>query len=77
MAHLRGVFCLAVAQAGIPLTGDDRHHRQAAPDWQRPRLEGAGSADGAPACATSRQNVPSDLSDAIALAIAGLHQIRA
>jgi crossover junction endodeoxyribonuclease RuvC len=75
MAHLRGVFCLAVAQAGIPL------HALTATTVKQ-RLTGNGHASKEQVqrmvlqlCEIDAKNVPSDLSDAIALAIAGLHQM--
>jgi crossover junction endodeoxyribonuclease RuvC len=75
MAHLRGVFCLAVAQAGIPLLAMTA-------TTVKQRLTGNGHASKEQVqrmvlqlCAIDAKNVPSDLSDAIALAIAGLHQV--
>jgi crossover junction endodeoxyribonuclease RuvC len=74
MAHLRGVFCLAVAQAGIPLMA-------LTATTVKQRLTGNGHASKEQVqrmvlqlCDVRAENVPSDLSDAIALAIAGLHQ---
>jgi crossover junction endodeoxyribonuclease RuvC len=74
MAHLRGVFCLAVAQAGIPLMS-------LTATTVKQRLTGNGHASKEQVqrmvlqlCDVRAENVPSDLSDAIALAIAGLHQ---
>jgi crossover junction endodeoxyribonuclease RuvC len=75
MAHLRGVFCLAVAQAGIPLIAMTA-------TTVKQRLTGNGHASKEQVqrmvlqlCEIDAANVPSDLSDAIALAIAGLHQM--
>ena len=75
MAHLRGVFCLAVAQAGIPLLAMTA-------TTVKQRLTGNGHASKEQVqrmvlqlCEIDARNVPSDLSDAIALAIAGLHQM--
>jgi crossover junction endodeoxyribonuclease RuvC len=79
MAHLRGVYCLAVAQAGIPLlsltattvkqrlTGNGHASKE---QVQRMVLQLCDIRPGSRA-----ENVPSDLSDAIGLAIAGLHQV--
>ena len=74
MAHLRGVFCLAVAQAGIPLLAMTA-------TTVKQRLTGNGHASKEQVqrmvlqlCDIRADNVPSDLSDAIGLAIAGLHQ---
>jgi crossover junction endodeoxyribonuclease RuvC len=75
MAHLRGVFCLAVAQAGIPLLA-------LTATTVKQRLTGNGHASKEQVqrmvlqlCEIDAKNVPNDLSDAIALAIAGLHQV--
>jgi crossover junction endodeoxyribonuclease RuvC len=75
MAHLRGVYCLAVAQAGIPLL-------ELTATTVKQRLTGNGHASKEQVqrmvlqlCEVTTSSVPSDLSDAIALAIAGLHQI--
>jgi crossover junction endodeoxyribonuclease RuvC len=75
MAHLRGVFCLAVAQAGIPMLAMTATN-------VKQRLTGNGHASKEQVqrmvlqlCEIDATNVPSDLSDAIALAIAGLHQL--
>ena len=75
MAHLRGVYCLAVAQAGIPLL-------EMTATTVKQRLTGNGHASKEQVqrmvlqlCDVQADNVPSDLSDAIALAIAGLHQV--
>ena len=75
MAHLRGVFCLAVAQAGIPMLA-------LTATTVKQRLTGNGHASKEQVqrmvlqlCEITAANVPSDLSDAIALAIAGLHQM--
>ena len=74
MAHLRGVYCLAIAQAGIPLL-------EMTATTVKQRLTGNGHASKEQVqrmvlqlCDIDASNVPSDLSDAIALAIAGLHQ---
>ena len=75
MAHLRGVFCLAVAQAGIPLLA-------LTATTVKQRLTGNGHASKEQVqrmvlqlCEIDATKVPSDLSDAIGLAIAGLHQM--
>lgn len=75
MAHLRGVFCLAVAQAGIPLIA-------LTATTVKQRLTGNGHASKEQVqrmvlqlCEIDATNVPNDLSDAIGLAIAGLHQM--
>jgi crossover junction endodeoxyribonuclease RuvC len=75
MAHLRGVFCLAVAQAGIPMLA-------LTATTVKQRLTGNGHASKEQVqrmvlqlCDVTAARVPSDLSDAIALAIAGLHQM--
>lgn len=75
MAHLRGVFCLAIAQAGIPMLA-------LTATTVKQRLTGNGHASKEQVqrmvfqlCEVTAANVPSDLSDAIALAIAGLHQV--
>jgi len=75
MAHLRGVFCLAVAQAGIPLLAMTA-------TTVKQRLTGNGHASKQQVqrmvlqlCEIDARKVPSDLSDAIGLAIAGLHQV--
>jgi crossover junction endodeoxyribonuclease RuvC len=75
MAHLRGVYCLAVAQAGIPL-------QSLTATTVKQRLTGNGHASKEQVqrmvlqlCEIDATRVPSDLSDAIALAIAGLHQM--
>ena len=75
MAHLRGVLCLAAAQAGLhvmPLTATT----------VKQRLTGNGHASKEQVqrmvfqlCDVSGVSAPSDLSDAIGLAIAGLHQM--
>jgi crossover junction endodeoxyribonuclease RuvC len=76
MAHLRGVLCLAVAKAGVPLL-------PLTATTVKQRLTGNGHASKEQVqrmvfglCDVSGVRVPSDLSDAIGLAIAGLHQIR-
>lgn len=76
MAHLRGVLCLAAAQAGLrvmPLTATT----------VKQRLTGNGHASKDQVqrmvfelCDVTRVSAPSDLSDAVGLAIAGLHQLR-
>jgi crossover junction endodeoxyribonuclease RuvC len=75
MAHLRGVYCMAVAQAGIPLL-------EMTATTVKQRLTGNGHASKEQVqrmvlqlVDVKAENVPSDLSDAIALAIAGLHQV--
>jgi crossover junction endodeoxyribonuclease RuvC len=75
MAHLRGVYCLAVAQAGIPMLA-------LTATTVKQRLTGNGHASKEQVqrmvlqlCEIDAAKVPSDLSDAIALAIAGLHQM--
>ncbi len=76
MAHLRGVLCLAAAQAGLrvmPLTATT----------VKQRLTGNGHASKEQVqrmvfelCDVTGVKAPSDLSDAVGLAIAGLHQLR-
>ena len=76
MAHLRGVLCLAAAQAGLrvmPLTATT----------VKQRLTGNGHASKDQVqrmvfelCDVTGVSAPSDLSDAVGLAIAGLHQLR-
>jgi crossover junction endodeoxyribonuclease RuvC len=75
MAHLRGVYCMAVAQAGIPLI-------EMTATTVKQRITGNGHASKEQVqrmvlqlCDVQAEGVPSDLSDAIALAIAGLHQV--
>ena len=75
MAHLRGVYCLAVAQAGIPMLA-------LTATTVKQRLTGNGHASKEQVqrmvlqlCEIDATKVPSDLSDAIGLAIAGLHQM--
>ena len=75
MAHLRGVFCLAVAQASIPIV-------ELTATTVKQRLTGNGHASKEQVqrmvlqlCEIDATKVPSDLSDAIGLAIAGLHQM--
>jgi len=75
MAHLRGVYCLAVAQAGIPLTS-------LTATTVKQRITGNGHASKEQVqrmvlglCDIPNADIPNDLSDAIALAIAGLHQM--
>lgn len=77
MAHLRGVLCLAAELAGVavlPLTATT----------VKQRLTGNGHASKEQVqrvafhlCDIEAVRIASDLSDAIALAIAGLHQLRA
>jgi crossover junction endodeoxyribonuclease RuvC len=76
MAHLRGVLCLAVAKSGVPLI-------PLTATTVKQRLTGNGHASKEQVqrmvfglCDVSGVRVPSDLSDAIGLAIAGLHQAR-
>ncbi len=76
LAHLRGVLCLAVARAGLPLL-------ELTATTVKQRLTGNGHASKEQVqrmvfelCDVTGVRVPSDLSDAIALAIAGLHQLR-
>jgi len=76
LAHLRGVLYLAAARAGVsivPLTATT----------VKQRLTGNGHASKEQVqrmvfglCDVSGVRVPSDLSDAIGLAIAGLHQLQ-
>ena len=76
MAHLRGVLCLAAAQAGprvLSLTATT----------VKQRLTGNGHASKDQVqrmvfelCDVSGVSAPSDLSDAVGLAIAGLHQLK-
>lgn len=75
MAHLRGVYCLAVAQAGIPLLA-------LTATTVKQRITGNGHASKEQVqrmvlglCDVPDANIPNDLSDAVALAIAGLHQM--
>ncbi|MCC7366993.1 MAG: crossover junction endodeoxyribonuclease RuvC [Chloroflexi bacterium] len=75
MAHLRGVYCLAVAQAGVPLLA-------LTATTVKQRLTGNGHASKEQVqrmvfelCAVDGAGIPNDLSDAIGLAIAGLHQM--
>lgn len=75
MAHLRGVYCLAIAQAGIPLLS-------LTATTVKQRITGNGHASKEQVqrmvlglCGIPTANIPNDLSDAIALAIAGLHQM--
>ncbi|MCC6177744.1 MAG: crossover junction endodeoxyribonuclease RuvC [Chloroflexi bacterium] len=76
MAHLRGVLCLAAAQARVPLIS-------LTATTVKQRLTGNGRASKEQVqrmafqlCDVSGVDAPSDLSDAIALAIAGLHQVQ-
>jgi crossover junction endodeoxyribonuclease RuvC len=76
LAHLRGVLCLAVARAGIPML-------ELTATTVKQRLTGNGHASKEQVqrmvfglCDVTGVRVPSDLSDAIGLAIAGLHQLR-
>ncbi len=76
MAHMRGVICLVVEEAGVaivPLTATT----------VKQRLTGNGHASKEQVqrmvfqlCDVSGVSAPSDLSDAVGLAIAGLHQLR-
>lgn len=75
MAHLRGVYCLAVAQAGIPMMS-------LTATTVKQRLTGNGHASKEQVqrmvfelCEVSGTSIPNDLSDAVGLAIAGLHQM--
>lgn len=75
MAHLRGVYCLAVAQAGIPLL-------PLTATTVKQRLTGNGHASKEQVqrmvfelCDLEGARTPNDLSDAVGLAIAGLHQM--
>lgn len=75
MAHLRGVYCLAVAQAGIPMMS-------LTATTVKQRLTGNGHASKEQVqrmvfelCDVSGTSIPNDLSDAVGLAIAGLHQM--
>jgi crossover junction endodeoxyribonuclease RuvC len=76
LAHLRGVLCLAVARTGVPLL-------ELTATTVKQRLTGNGHASKEQVqrmvfglCDVTGVKVPSDLSDAIGLAIAGLHQLR-
>jgi crossover junction endodeoxyribonuclease RuvC len=76
MAHLRGVLCLAAAQAGIDVLS-------LTATTVKQRLTGNGHASKEQVqrmvfelCDVAGQRIPSDLSDAVALGIAGLHQVR-
>jgi len=76
LAHLRGVLCLAVARTGVPLL-------EMTATTVKQRLTGNGHASKEQVqrmvfglCDVTAVRVPSDLSDAIGLAIAGLHQLR-
>jgi crossover junction endodeoxyribonuclease RuvC len=76
LAHLRGVLCLAVAKAGLPLL-------TLTATTVKQRLTGNGHASKEQVqrmvfglCDVSGVRVPNDLSDAVGLAIAGLHQMR-
>ena len=75
MAHMRGVICLVVAEAHVPIL-------PLTATTVKQRLTGAGHASKEQVqrmvlqlCEIDAKNVPSDLSDAIGLAIAGLHQM--
>jgi crossover junction endodeoxyribonuclease RuvC len=75
MAHLRGVYCLAVAQAGIPML-------PLTATTVKQRLTGNGHASKEQVqrmvfelCEVAGAGIPNDLSDAVGLAIAGLHQL--
>jgi crossover junction endodeoxyribonuclease RuvC len=74
MAHLRGVLCLAAELAGVPVLS-------LTATTVKQRITGNGHASKEQVqrvtfhlCEIEAAGVPSDLSDAIALAIAGLHQ---
>ena len=76
LAHLRGVLCLAAAKSGVPLLA-------LTATTVKQRLTGNGHASKEQVqrmvfglCDVSGMRVPNDLSDAIGLAIAGLHQLR-
>jgi crossover junction endodeoxyribonuclease RuvC len=76
MAHLRGVLCVCVARAGIDLVSMTA-------TTVKQRLTGNGHASKEQVqrmafglCDVAGQRVPADLSDAIALAIAGIHHLR-
>jgi crossover junction endodeoxyribonuclease RuvC len=76
LAHLRGVLSLAVAKAGVPLL-------TLTATTVKQRLTGNGHASKEQVqrmvfglCDVSGVRIPNDLSDAIGLAIAGLHQLR-
>jgi crossover junction endodeoxyribonuclease RuvC len=75
MAHLRGVLCLAAALAGIEVLS-------LTATTVKQRLTGNGHASKEQVqrmvfelCDVAGQRIPSDLSDAVALGIAGLHQV--
>ncbi len=75
MAHLRGVLCLAAALRGIDVVSMTA-------TTVKQRLTGNGHASKEQVqqmvfnlCDLGSASAPSDLSDAVALAIAGLHQI--
>jgi len=77
MAHLRGVLCLAAELAAVPVL-------PLTATTVKQRLTGNGHASKEQVqrvafhlCDIESVRVASDLSDAIALAIAGLHQLRA
>ena len=76
MAHLRGVLCLAAELAGVAVLS-------LTATTVKQRLTGNGHASKEQVqrvafhlCDIEAARMPSDLSDAIALAIAGLHQLR-
>ena len=76
LAHLRGVLCLAAAQAELPVIS-------LTATAVKQRLTGNGHASKEQVqrmvfelCDVAAIKTPSDLSDAIALAIAGLHQLK-
>jgi crossover junction endodeoxyribonuclease RuvC len=76
MAHLRGVLCLAAELAGVEV-------RSLTATTVKQRLTGNGHASKEQVqrmvfelCDVSNAKTPSDLSDAVALAIAGLHHAR-
>src|SRR5215217_5837459 len=76
MAHMRGVLCLAVEQQGVPL-------RSLTASTVKQRLTGNGRASKEQVrgmvfqlCRLPMQRVRADVTDALALAIAGLSQER-
>ena len=76
LAHLRGVLCLAAAQAELPVIS-------LTATTVKQRLTGNGHASKEQVqrmvfelCDLAAAKTPSDLSDAVALAIAGLHQMK-
>lgn len=76
MAHLRGVLCLAAELAEVPVVSMTA-------TTVKQRLTGNGHASKEQVqrmvfqlCEVAGAKIPSDLSDAVGLAIAGLHQAR-